>query len=95
MATPRDSLTLATAALDKRRRSADLLAEAATLATTSAERQAVAIAAAHLRGDHDLVAVLVPDHLADHPDDELVRRIAATAEPSTTPSAPPVHPKES
>jgi hypothetical protein len=92
MATPRDSLTLANAALDNG--SADLLAEAATLATTSAERQAVAIAAAYLRGDHDLVAVLVPDHLADHPDDELVRRIAA-AEPSTTPSAPPVHPKES
>ena len=93
MATPRDSLTLATAALDNGW--AELLAEAATLATTSAERQAVAIAAAYLRGDHDLVAVLVPDHLADHPDDELVRRIAATAEPSTTPSAPPVHPKES
>jgi hypothetical protein len=92
MATPRNTLTLATAALEHG--SAELLAEAATLATTSAERQAVAIAAAYLGGDHDLLAVLVPDHLADHPDDALVRRIAAAA-PSTTPSAPPVHPKES
>ena len=45
----------------------DLLAEASQLATTTADRQFVAIAAAHLAGDHDRVDALARDHLVDHP----------------------------
>lgn len=45
---------------------ADLLTEASKLATTTADRQFVAIAAAHLAGDHDRVDALARDHLLDH-----------------------------
>jgi hypothetical protein len=44
----------------------DLLAEAMRVATTTADRQFVAIAAAHLAGDHDRVDTLARDHLLDH-----------------------------
>jgi hypothetical protein len=46
------------------------------LATTVRERQLVALADAHLRGDTDLLDVLVRDHLADHPDHLLAAWIA-------------------
>jgi hypothetical protein len=47
--------------------SPDLLAEAMQVATTTADRQFVAIAIAHLAGDHDRVDALARDHLLDHP----------------------------
>jgi hypothetical protein len=47
--------------------SPDLLAEAMQAASTTADRQFVAIAVAHRAGDHDLVDALARDHLLDHP----------------------------
>ena len=47
--------------------SPDLLAEARDAAATTADRQFVAIAVAHLAGDHDRVDALARDHLVDHP----------------------------
>jgi hypothetical protein len=47
--------------------SRDLLAEAMQAASTTADRQFVAIAVAHLAGDHDRVDALARDHLLDHP----------------------------
>ena len=55
----------------------DLLARAASSATTPRDRQLVAIAAAHFDGDDELLDVLVRDHLADHPDNVLAAWIAA------------------
>ena len=46
--------------------SPDLLAEATQAASTTADRQFVAIAVAHLAGDHDRVDALARDHLLDH-----------------------------
>ena len=57
------------------------LGRAAELATTTQARQTVAIAAAHLRGELDRVAALARDHLADHPDDALVRWMATHPPP--------------
>lgn len=45
----------------------DLLADALRLATSTPDRQFVAIAAAFLAGDHDRVDALARDHLVDHP----------------------------
>jgi hypothetical protein len=45
----------------------DPLAEAMRAAVTTADRQFVAIAAAHLAGDHGRVDALTRDHLLDHP----------------------------
>jgi len=53
-----------------------LLARATTHATTTRDRQLVAVAAAHLAGDHDLFDALIRDHLADHPDNVLGAWIA-------------------
>jgi hypothetical protein len=47
--------------------SSDLLAEAMQAASTTADRQFVAIAVAHRAGDHDLVDALARDHVLDHP----------------------------
>jgi hypothetical protein len=55
---------------------ARLLAQAETLASTTRDRQLVAIAAAHHRGDRELVDALARDHLVDHPDNVLVAWIA-------------------
>ncbi len=55
----------------------DLLARAGDHATNTRDRQLVAIAGAHLRGDTDLLDALVRDHLADHPDSLLAAWIAA------------------
>ena len=54
----------------------DLLARAGRRASTARERQLVAIAAAHRRGDRDRVDALARDHLVDHPDSVLVAWIA-------------------
>ena len=54
----------------------ELLARAAAAATTTRDRQLVAIAAAHLRHDEELLDALVRDHLADHPDSILAAWIA-------------------
>jgi len=53
-----------------------LLVRAEGLATTTRARQLVAIAAAHRRGDRELVDALARDHLVDHPDSVLVAWIA-------------------
>jgi hypothetical protein len=57
----------------------DLLSRAAEVATSTRDRQLVAVASAHLRGDDDQALLLARDHLADHPDDVLVASIAALA----------------
>ena len=54
----------------------ELLVRAARLATSTRDRQLVALADAHLRGDADLVDVLVRDHLSEHPDNLLAAWIA-------------------
>jgi|SRR3954470_22071225 hypothetical protein len=53
-----------------------LLARAGQLASTTRDRQLVAIAVAHHRGDRQLVDALARDHLVDHPDNVLVAWIA-------------------
>jgi phage tail sheath protein FI len=68
----------------------DLLARAAGIAATTRDRQLVAIATAHLRGEHDLVDALARDHLVDHPDNVLVAWIAGASHRS---AAPPTHPQ--
>lgn len=52
---------------------------ALALAETTRDRQIAAIAAAHLRGELDLVDALARDHLVDHPDSVLVAWIASRA----------------
>ena len=54
----------------------ELLVRARRTASTTRERQLVAIARAHRRGDRELVAALARDHLVDHPDNVLVAWIA-------------------
>lgn len=56
---------------------ARFLAGASENATTTRERQLVALATAHLDGDAELLDALVRDHLADHPDNVLAAWIAA------------------
>ena len=61
----------------------DLLVRAAEYATTTRDRQLVALADAHLRGDADLLDVLVRDHLAEHPDNLLAAWIAGRGTTTT------------
>jgi hypothetical protein len=61
-----------------------LLARAAASATTTRDRQLVAIAAAHLRGEHDVVDALARDHLVDHPDSVLAAWIADASQRQTS-----------
>jgi len=56
-----------------------LLARAAGVAATTRDRQVVAIAAAHRRGERELVDALARDHLVDHPDNVLVAWIAGAS----------------
>ena len=56
-----------------------LLARAHGIAATTRDRQLVAIATAHLRGERDLVDALARDHLVDHPDNVLVAWIAGAS----------------
>jgi hypothetical protein len=53
------------------------LARAQGLAVSSRDRQAVAIARAHLAGDDDLVDALARDHLVTYPDSLIVSWIAS------------------
>jgi hypothetical protein len=62
----------------------DLLHHAAAVATTTRDRQVVAIAAAHVAGNSDLVDGLARDHLTDHPTSVLVAWIAANTPPTNT-----------
>jgi hypothetical protein len=59
-----------------------LLALAKGFAATTRDRQLVAIATAHRRGDRELVAALARDHLVDHPDNLLVAWIAEASHQS-------------
>ena len=58
---------------------AALMARAGELAVTTRDRQLVAIASAHLRGERELVDALARDHLVDHPDNVLVAWIAGAS----------------
>jgi hypothetical protein len=59
-----------------------LLARAARDATTTRERQLVALTEAHLRGNADLLDALVRDHLCEHPDNLLAAWIAGRQLPA-------------
>ncbi len=58
---------------------AGLMARAGGMAATTRDRQLVAIATAHLRGERELVDALARDHLVDHPDNVLVAWIAGAS----------------
>jgi hypothetical protein len=89
-----DATTLVVAALFAPEGTA-LLARAASLAVTTRERQTVAIAAAHLRGEPELVGALARDHLIEHPDSVLVAWIAgAGARSRSVETTDPTLPKE-
>src|SRR4051812_19105029 len=76
--TSQDPAVLVAAALVAPGRPA-LLTRAAASATCLRDRQLVAVAAAHVRGDDDRALLLARDHLAEHPDSLLVAHIAAVA----------------
>src|SRR4051794_12019815 len=61
-----------------------LLARAERLASTTRDRQLVAIASAYQRGETELVDALARDHLVDHPDNVLVAWIADASNRQTT-----------
>jgi hypothetical protein len=65
-----------------------LLARAARVAVSTRDRQLVAIASAHLRGERDLVDALARDHLVDHPDNVLAAWIAAASQPTAASQKP-------
>lgn len=68
-----------------------LMARAQALAASTRDRQLVAIAAAHLRGERELVDALARDHLVDHPDNVLVAWIAGASHAAADPSTPTSH----
>ena len=59
------------------------------MAATTRDRQLVAIATAHLRGERELVDALARDHLVDHPDNVLVAWIAGASHRAGTPHGQP------
>jgi hypothetical protein len=59
----------------------DLLERAARVATTTRDRQVVAIAVAQVAGEPDRVDALARDHLVDHPASVLVAWITANRHP--------------
>lgn len=61
-----------------------LLQRASSRATTTRDRQVVAIAAAHVAGDGELVDALARDHLTDHPTSVLVAWISAHTDATPT-----------
>ena len=65
----------------------DLLAQAATLARSTAHRQLVAIASAYFDGDADRVHVLASDHISEHPGSVLVAWMTETATGRSTTDA--------
>jgi hypothetical protein len=75
-----DAVTIAMAAVLERR--PDRLDRARAVASTSRDRQVVAVARAHLAGDSELVDALARDHLVDYPDSLIVAWIASDADAS-------------
>jgi hypothetical protein len=67
---------------------AGLMVRAGGMAAMTRDRQLVAIATAHLRGERDLVDALARDHLVDHPDNVLVAWIAGASRRTTAPHNP-------
>jgi hypothetical protein len=65
-----------------------LMARAGDMAATTRDRQLVAVATAHLHGQHDLVDALARDHLVDHPDNVLVAWIAEASHRTAAPPNP-------
>jgi len=63
------------------------LTGAAAHATTTRDRQLVAVADAHLQRNVDLLHVLIRDHLCEHPDHLIAAWIAGR--PTPTPDRPP------
>jgi hypothetical protein len=53
-----------------------MLVAAGALANSTRDRQLIAIASAHRRGERELVDALARDHLVDHPDSVLVAWMA-------------------
>lgn len=93
--TSNDPVLLVAAALVSGQPSGPLLERAGAAATTTRDRQLVAIAAACVESDHDRLDALVRDHLADHPGNVLVAWIAATRPTDPGLGIPqPVNPKE-
>jgi hypothetical protein len=72
-----DARVLVMAALLERQE--ERLRRADTVATTTRDRQVVAIARARLAGKSELVDALARDHLTDHPADLLVAWMASDA----------------
>lgn len=66
----------------------EFLTRAAANATSTRDRQLVALATAHLNDDADLLDALARDHLSDHPDSVLAAWIAAQ---HTHANLPPQH----
>jgi hypothetical protein len=79
-----DPLILVAAALFARPDGDGLLVRAQAIAATTRDRQLVAIAIAHRRGDRELVDALARDHLVDHPDNVLVAWIADVSHNQTS-----------
>ena len=61
-----------------------LLDRARDVAATTRERQLVAIAAAHRRGERDVVDALARDHLVDYPESILAAWIADVSQQQTS-----------
>lgn len=73
----------------------ELLARAAHNAITTRDRQLVAVAVAHLNEHHDVLDVLVREHLSDFPDNVIVAWIAAEhVRPGPPRPQPPHQPQE-
>jgi hypothetical protein len=66
----------------------DLMTRAANCATSTRDRQLVAIATAHLIGNSDRVDALAREHLTDFPDSVLVSWIAANPRRHDSPPPP-------
>jgi hypothetical protein len=83
-------LTVSIAAALLAESSEKLLVDAERLASSTQDRQFVAIAAAFVAGDHDRVDALARDHLLDHPSGPVLgwivthARRALPGDPSTT-----------
>jgi hypothetical protein len=80
-----DVTTIVAAALFAPAGNSELMQRAHRLASTTRDRQLVAIAAAHLSGDVDRVEDLARDHLVDHPDGVLVAWITSASNRSHRP----------
>jgi hypothetical protein len=79
-----DVTTVVAAALFAHGGNDDLLDRAAAVATSTRDRQLVAIAVVHVAGDADRVDALARDHLVDHPDSVLVAWITSASNAADT-----------